>query len=114
AALVRVSGPAGLPCALEGGRAGAVVPGTKGRLPESNSRYARGGIASVWSPEDSFESHIADTLAAGDGLCHRDTVEVVVREGPDRGRDLIALRTNFDLRGDRDDHEDHLGPAARR
>jgi len=107
--LVLGSGIAGLTCALECARAGRVVLVTKDRLPESNSRYAQGGIASVWSPEDSFESHIADTLAAGDGLCHRDTVEVVVREGPDRVRDLIALGTNFDLRGDPDDHEYDLG-----
>src|SRR5438552_2212088 len=107
--LVLGSGIAGLTCAVECARAGRVVLVTKDRLPESNSRYAQGGIASVWSPEDSFESHIADTLAAGDGLCHRDTVEVVVREGPDRVRDLIALGTNFDLRGDPDDHEYDLG-----
>src|SRR3989441_402969 len=107
--LVLGSGIAGLTCALECARAGRVVLVTKDRLPESNSRYAQGGIASVWSPEDSFESHIADTLAAGDDLCHRDTVEVVVREGPDRVRDLIALGTNFDLRGDPDDHEYDLG-----
>ena len=37
---------------------------------------------SVWSPDDSFESHIEDTLGAGAGLCHRDVVEIVVREGP--------------------------------
>src|SRR5437870_13555207 len=107
--LVIGSGIAGLTCALECARHARVVLVTKDRLPESNSRYAQGGIASVWSPEDSFESHIADTLAAGDGLCHRDTVEVVVREGPDRVRDLIALGTNFDLRGDPDDHEYDLG-----
>ncbi|HTD26313.1 MAG TPA: FAD-dependent oxidoreductase, partial [Candidatus Elarobacter sp.] len=107
--LVLGSGVAGLTCALECARAGHVALVTKDRLPESNSRYAQGGIASVWSPEDSFESHVADTLAAGDGLCHRDTVEVVVREGPDRVRDLIALGTNFDLRGDPDDHEYDLG-----
>src|SRR6266850_2789159 len=107
--LVLGSGIAGLTCALECARAGRVVLVTKDRLPESSSRYAQGGIASVWSPEDSFESHIEDTLAAGDGLCHRDVVETVVREGPDRVRDLIALGTNFDLRGDPDDHEYDLG-----
>ncbi len=107
--LVLGSGIAGLTCALECARRGRVVLVTKDRLPESNSRYAQGGIASVWSPEDSFESHVADTLAAGDGLCHRDTVEAVVREGPDRVRDLIGLGTNFDLRGDPDDHEYDLG-----
>jgi L-aspartate oxidase len=107
--LVLGSGIAGLTCALRCAGAGRVILVTKDRLPESSSRYAQGGIASVWSPEDSFESHIADTLAAGDGLCHRDVVDAVVREGPDRVRDLIALGTNFDLRGDPEDHEYDLG-----
>ena len=66
--LVLGSGIAGLTCALECARAGRVVLVTKDRLPESNSRYAQGGIASVWSPEDSFESHIADTLRVGVGI----------------------------------------------
>jgi len=107
--LVIGSGIAGLRCALECAKAGRVVLVTKDRLPESSSRYAQGGIASVWSPEDSFESHIEDTLAAGAGLCHRDAVEVVVREGPERVRELIALGTNFDLRGDPEDREYDLG-----
>jgi L-aspartate oxidase len=107
--LVLGSGIAGLTAALECARTGRVVLVTKDRLPESSSRYAQGGIASVWSPEDSFESHIEDTLIAGDGLCHRDVVEIVVREGPDRVRDLIALGTNFDLRGDPEDREYDLG-----
>jgi len=107
--LVLGSGIAGLTCALECARAGRVVLVTKDRLPESSSQYAQGGIASVWSPEDSFESHIEDTLRAGAGLCHRDAVEVVVREGPDRVRDLIALGTNFDLRGDPEDRDYDLG-----
>ncbi len=107
--LILGSGIAGLTCALECARAGRVVLVTKDRLPESSSRYAQGGIASVWSPEDTFQSHIDDTLAAGDGLCHRDVVEVVVREGPDRVRDLIALGTSFDLRGDPEDREYDLG-----
>ena len=42
---------------------------TKDVLLESNSRYAQGGIASVALGEDSFESHVKDTLKAGDGLC---------------------------------------------
>src|SRR6266850_8403197 len=107
--LVLGSGIAGLTCALECAREGRVVLVTKDRLPESSSQYAQGGIASVWSPEDSFEAHIEDTLGAGAGLCHRDAVEVVVREGPDRVRDLIALGTNFDLRGDPDDRDYDLG-----
>jgi L-aspartate oxidase len=107
--LIVGSGIAGLRAALDCARVGRVVLVTKDRLPESSSRYAQGGIASVWSPEDSFESHIEDTLAAGAGLCHRDAVEAVVREGPAQVRELIALGTNFDLRGDPDELEYDLG-----
>src|SRR5262249_61869425 len=80
---------------------GRVLLVTKDRLPESSSNYAQGGIASVWSPDDSFESHIADTLGAGAGLCHRDVVETVVREGPARVPDLIELGGRFDGPGGR-------------
>src|SRR5689334_3352884 len=96
--LVIGSGIAGLTCALECVRHVPVTLVTKDRLPESSSQYAQGGIASVWSPEDSFDSHIDDTLVAGAGLCHRDVVATVVREGPERVRELIAFGTNFDLR----------------
>ena len=98
--LVVGSGIAGLTCALRCAAAGSVLLITKDRVPESSSQYAQGGIASVWSPEDSFESHIDDTLIAGAGLCHRDVVEVVVREGPERVRDLIRAGVRFDGRED--------------
>jgi len=98
--LVIGSGIAGLTCALECAPHGRVVLLTKDRLPESSSQYAQGGIASVWSPDDSFESHIEDTLVAGAGLCHRDAVEQVVRDGPERVRDLIARGVRFDVGGD--------------
>ncbi len=107
--LVIGSGIAGLTCALECARSGTVALVTKDHLPESASQYAQGGIASVWSPEDSFESHIEDTLVAGAGLCHRNVVELVVREGPARVRDLIARGTHFDLRGDAEDADYDLG-----
>jgi L-aspartate oxidase len=109
--LVIGSGIAGLTCALECATYAPVVIVTKDRLPESSSQYAQGGIASVWSPEDSFESHARDTLVAGAGLCHPDVVDTVVREGPARVRDLIALGTNFDVRtpGEQDDPEYDLG-----
>src|SRR4029453_2233603 len=89
--LVVGSGIAGLTCALRCAAAGNVLLVTKDRLPESSSQYAQGGIASVWSPDDSFESHIEDTLGAGAGLCHRDVVEVVVPDGPPRAPALTAL-----------------------
>src|SRR4029450_9261856 len=68
--LVVGSGIAGLTCALRCAAAGSVLLVTKDRLPESSSQYAQGGIASVWSPEDTFESHIADTLGAGGARRH--------------------------------------------
>src|SRR6059058_2043193 len=107
--LVIGSGIAGLTCALECAGGAHVVLVTKDRLPESSSQYAQGGIASVWSPEDSFESHIDDTIAAGAGLCRRDVLETVVREGPAGVRRLIALGANLDLRGDPEEQEYDLG-----
>ncbi len=49
---------------------------------ECNSRYAQGGIAAVSLPDDSLESHIADTLQSGDGLCYAPTVECIIRQAP--------------------------------
>ncbi len=107
--LVIGSGIAGLTFALGVADHGSVAMVTKDRSDESNSSYAQGGVASVWSPEDSFEAHIGDTLAAGAGLCHEDIVEIVVRDGPERIRDLIALGTHFDSRVEGDAVEYDLG-----
>jgi L-aspartate oxidase len=63
---------------------------------ESNSSYAQGGIAGVRSPEDTFENHVEDTLVAGDGLCDRAVVEMVVREAPAQIDKLIEYGTKFD------------------
>ena len=104
--LVIGGGIAGLFFALKAARRGMVTLLSKDRLPESNTAYAQGGIASVWSPQDSFAAHVEDTLEAGAGLCHRDVVELVVREGPDRIHDLISLGTNFSIRADTVDRED--------
>jgi L-aspartate oxidase len=98
--LVIGSGIAGLTFALKVAHLGSVTILTKDRLPESSSQYAQGGIASVWSPEDSFAAHSADTLQVGAGLCHPDAVETVVHEGPERIRELIALGARFDTRPD--------------
>ncbi|MFN9624891.1 MAG: L-aspartate oxidase [Planctomycetota bacterium] len=69
---------------------------TKDKVEESNSAYAQGGIASVWDPEDRFDNHIQDTLVAGCDLCDPSTVEMVVREAPDRVAELIRWGTRFD------------------
>ena len=70
---------------------------TKTNRGESNTRYAQGGVAAVWDfGIDSFNKHIEDTLDAGDGLCNLEAVEVVVKEGPDRVRELIDWGARFD------------------
>jgi L-aspartate oxidase len=64
---------------------------------ESNTRYAQGGVAAVWDQSlDSFDKHIMDTLEAGDGLCRREVVEFVVKEGPESIQSLIEWGARFD------------------
>src|SRR5687768_174258 len=63
---------------------------TKAAADETNTKYAQGGIAVVNDLEnDSFEKHIEDTLIAGDSLCNEKVVEIVVKEGPERVREII-------------------------
>lgn len=74
----------------------SVLVVTKDQLRESNSVYAQGGIAGVLDPDDCFESHVADTLAAGGNLCDQTIVDMVIREGPRRIEELIRWGTKFD------------------
>lgn len=90
------TGIAGLIAAHRASERHDVVLVTKSRLSESNTRYAQGGMAVAMFPDDSVESHIADTLRAGAGLCDPAAVEVLCTEGPQRVRDLIALGVAFD------------------
>ena len=76
---------------------------TKAAADETNTKYAQGGVAVVNDIEkDSFEKHIEDTLIAGDGLCNEEIVEIVVKEGPDRVRELIEWGARFDKEKDGD------------
>jgi L-aspartate oxidase len=93
--LVVGGGIAGLTFALEAARSAEVVVVTKRLLTDSATANAQGGIAAVLDPADSFEQHVSDTLDAGRGLSHGDVVDMVVRDAPDRIRDLIALGTAF-------------------
>ncbi|MBI4677926.1 MAG: L-aspartate oxidase [Elusimicrobia bacterium] len=93
--LVLGSGIAGLLSAHKLSELGRVVVSTKKEAVESNTNYAQGGIASVTAPADSFESHVADTLRAGVGLCDERVVRQVVREGPERIKELMALGVKF-------------------
>src|SRR5919199_232433 len=94
--LVIGGGIAGLRAALAAPPDLQVLVVTKDRLQQSSSAYAQGGIAAVRSPEDRFEDHIGDTLAAGAGLCDRAVVEMVVREAPRQIDDLIGFGAKFD------------------
>ena len=94
--LVIGGGIAGLRAALGIPEPYRVLVVTKDEVRESNSQYAQGGIAGVLDPEDRFDNHIADTLAAGKGLCDPDVVEMVVREAPVRIGELIEWGTHFD------------------
>ncbi len=68
---------------------------TKKESQESNTNYAQGGIASVLSPNDSFDLHIQDTLEAGAGLCKREVVELVVEAGPRMVQELMDWGVRF-------------------
>src|SRR5579862_2866968 len=93
--LVIGGGIAGLSFALKAAAIGNVAVLAKAGSADANTSYAQGGIASVWSVDDSFESHIEDTLKAGAGLCNRAAVEAIVRDGPEAVRELIRLGTRF-------------------
>ena len=93
--LVIGSGIAGLSFALKVAENKTVSLITKRELRETSTNYAQGGIASVFSDEDSFASHAEDTMVAGAYLSHRDIVDLVVEGGPEAVNDLIALGTSF-------------------
>jgi L-aspartate oxidase len=98
--LVIGSGIAGLTFALKAAKTGKVSIVTKGSLEDSNTKYAQGGIAAVFSEPDNFEKHIKDTLIAGDGFCNEEVVRMVVHEAPERIKDLISLGVSFDRKED--------------
>lgn len=76
---------------------------TKAQSDETNTKYAQGGIAGVMDfDHDSFEKHIEDTLIAGDGLCNRHIVEIVVKEGVHRIEEIIEWGARFDKESDGD------------
>ena len=93
--LVIGGGIGGLSFALKAASRGSVAVLAKAGSADANTSYAQGGIASVWSVDDSFESHVEDTLRAGAGLCNRAAVEAIVRDGPEVVRELIRLGTRF-------------------
>jgi L-aspartate oxidase len=93
--LVIGSGVAGLSLALNLAESGRVALVTKKELTDSNTNYAQGGVAAVMGIDDDPALHVADTLSTGAGLCRPDVVDMVVREGPARIRDLVDLGVAF-------------------
>jgi L-aspartate oxidase len=94
--LVIGSGIAGLRAALSLAETGDVVMLTKADPRESNTGYAQGGIAAAIGPDDSPELHFSDTIAAGDGLCVPQAIDVLVSDGPRYVNELIAWGVAFD------------------
>jgi L-aspartate oxidase len=93
--LIIGSGVAGLSLALRLADRARVTVLAKSELPQGSSLYAQGGVAAVLTAADSFDAHVRDTLNAGAGLCHPETVDFVVRHGPAAIRWLIDLGVSF-------------------
>lgn len=91
------SGIAGLTFAVKAASLGRVAIITKKENRESNTNYAQGGIAAVIGKDDSFELHIEDTLKAGAGLCKKEMVEIMVREGPSKIGELMEWGVAFSM-----------------
>lgn len=91
-------GVAGLTAARAASRRGLrVLILSKGGPSDTATQYAQGGIAVVAPQGDSVDSHVADTLAAGGGLCDPDAVRSIVEAGPDAVAALTDLGAVFDL-----------------
>lgn len=93
--LVIGSGIAGLSFALRAANHGRVILITKKAKADTNTNRAQGGIASVFGKDDSFDLHIEDTLTSGVGLCNRKAVEIIVRDAPERIRELMDWGVGF-------------------
>jgi len=89
-------GVAGLACALQACKSGTVWLLTKEELPAGSTPLAQGGIAAAIGPKDSPESHLADTLQAGCGICNVRAVEILVQEGLERVKELMNWGFPYD------------------
>ena len=107
--LVIGSGIAGLQFALQAAETGTVRVVTKKESRESNTNYAQGGIAAAVSPLDDFETHVRDTLLAGDGLCDEAVVRRMVEAGPDLIDRLLSYGIEFSRDGQDKDAAFALG-----
>lgn len=100
--LIIGSGAAGLTLALRLDSDLRIAVLSKAALTEANTYYAQGGVAAVLDATDSTASHVQDTLIAGAGLCHEDSVTRTVNGGPDAIRWLMAQGVAFTLEDNSD------------
>jgi L-aspartate oxidase len=106
--LVIGSGAAGLSLALQLPSSCRVAVLSKGELTQGSTFWAQGGMAAVLDEDDTIEAHVADTMAAGAGLCHREVVEFVVGHSAGVVDWLVGLGVEFDRRDKGDGNEYHL------
>ena len=102
--LIIGSGAAGLTSALQLDKHLRVALISKVSLQGGASWLAQGGIAAVFDENDSADAHVADTLIAGAGLCHEDSVRFVVENGPDAVRWLIEQGVAFTRENDQQNY----------
>lgn len=103
--LVIGAGIAGLSFALRAAKHGSVTVLAKGKLMDSNTAWAQGGIAAVLAEEereegDTVEDHVRDTLDAGAGLCNEAAVRLIVEGADESIDDLVFHGVQFDRSGD--------------
>ena len=110
--LVIGSGAAGLATALGLADGARVAVLSKDAIDAGSTNWAQGGIAAVLDEADDTDAHVADTIAAGAGLCHEDTVRYVVEAGPGAVGWLVDQGVAFDRDADADDARFHHATSA--
>jgi L-aspartate oxidase len=106
--LIIGSGAAGLSLALRLPGSMRIAILSKGELTQGSTYWAQGGMAAVLDKDDTIESHVEDTLAAGVGLCQREVVEFVVSRGAEVVEWLVSQGVEFDRRETPKHSEYHL------
>ena len=115
--LIIGSGAAGLSLALHLPTHCKTALLSKGNLTQGSTYWAQGGMAAVLDDDDTFASHVEDTLNVGAGLCHEETVEFTVRHGREAVDWLLRQGVEFDRRekdGGREFHLTREGGHSRR